>query len=70
MKFPLGFDDISLWLAVSSIILLTTSELLKPYHSQSSMIIESGRLRRVALILGVLFLFTNVIKIYEIIVSI
>jgi hypothetical protein len=69
MQFPIGFYEISLWLAVSSIILLVTSELM-PYHSQSSMIIERGRLRRVALVLGVLFLFTVVIKIFEIIVSI
>ena len=69
MRFPLGFYDISLWLAISSIILLATSELLSPYYGRTGLIIEKGRLRRVALVLGVLFLSTVAIRIYQIIIT-
>ena len=65
MLFPLTFWDISLWLAVTAIILLATSELISPYYGQTSVIIEKRRLRQVALLLGVLFLFTVLIRIYS-----
>ena len=68
MRFPLGFYDVSLWLAVTAIILLATSELISPHYSQTSLIIEKGRLRRAALILGLLFLATLAIRIYGIII--
>jgi len=69
MRFPLGFYDISLWLAITSIILLATSELISPHYGQRGLIIEKGRLRKTALILGVLFLSTVAIRIYEIIIT-
>jgi len=69
MRFPLGFYDVSLWLAVAAIILLATSELISPHYGQTSLIIEKGRLRMAALILGVLFLATVAIRIYEIIIT-
>jgi len=69
MQFPLGFYDISLWLAVTAIILLATSELISPYYGQTGLIIEKGRLRTAALILGALFLSTVAIRIYQIIIT-
>ena len=69
MMFPLGFYDLSLWLAISSIFLLATSELINPNYGQTGLIIEKGRLRTVALILGVLFLSTVAIRIYWIIIT-
>ena len=69
MRFPLGFYDISLWLAVASIILLATSELLSPQYGQTSLIIERKRLRNIALILGILFLSTVAVRIYQIIIT-
>jgi len=69
MRVPIGFYDISLWMAITSIILLATSELVSPQYGQTSLIIEKGRLRTVALILGVLFLSTVVIRIYQIIIT-
>jgi len=69
MMFPLGFYDLSLWLAISSIFLLATSELIRPNYGQTGLIIEKGRLRTVALILGVLFLSTVAIRIYWIIIT-
>ena len=70
MRFPLGFHELSLWLAISSILLLATSELLNPYYGRTGLLIEKGRLRRVALVLGVLCLSTVAITIYQIIISI
>ena len=69
MQFPLGFYDISLWLAATAIILITTSELISPYYGQTGLIIEKGRLRTVALILGFLFLSTVAVRIYQIIIT-
>ena len=70
MRFPLGFHELSLWLAISYIILPATSELLSPYYGRTGLLIEKGRLRRVALALGVLFLSTVAIRTYQIIITI
>ena len=69
MRFSIGFYDISLWLAISAIILLTTSELISPNYDQTGLIIEKGRLRTATLTLGVLFLSTVAIRIYQIIIT-
>ena len=67
MQFPLGFWDISLWLAVTSIILLITSELISPYYGRTNILINKKRLKNVSLIMGILFLITVAIRIYGII---
>jgi len=69
MQFPLSFWDISLWLAVTAIILLVTSELISPHYGKTNILIERERLRNVALTSSILFLITVVIRIYEIIVT-
>jgi hypothetical protein len=69
MLFPLSFWDISLWLAIAAIILLATSELISPYYGRINLIIEKKRLRQTALLLGILFLLTVVIRIYGIITT-
>lgn len=69
MPFPLSFWEVSLWLAVTSIILLAASELLSPYYGQTNLIINKKRLRQTALALGVLFLITVAIRLYAIIAS-
>jgi len=61
--------DISLWLAVTAIILLATSELISPHYGQTSLIIEKRRLRQAALILGILFMLTVIMRILGIIIS-
>jgi len=68
MLFPLTIWDISLWLAVTAILLLATSELISPHYGKTSLIIEKRRLRQVALLLGTLFMITVLIRIYEIII--
>jgi len=69
MWFPLTFWDISLWLAVTAIILLATSELISPYYGKTNLIIEKKRLRETALVLGILFLLTVLIRVYGIITT-
>ncbi len=69
MQFPLTFWDISLWLAITAIILLATSEFLSPYYGKTNLIIEKKRLRKTALVLGILFLLTVLIRVYGIITT-
>jgi hypothetical protein len=69
MEFPLTFWDISLWLAITAIILLATAELISPYYGRISLIIEKRRLRQVASIIGILFIIIVIIRIYGIITT-
>ena len=69
MSFPLSFWDISLWLAVTAIILLITSELISPYYGKTNLLINKKRLRNVALVMSILFLITVALRIYGIITS-
>ncbi len=69
MQFPLSLWDISLWLAVTAIILLVTSELISPHYRKTNLLIERKRLRNVALAISTLFLITVAIRIYEIIIT-
>jgi hypothetical protein len=70
MQFPLSFWDISLWLAITAIILLITSELISPYYGKNKVVINKQKLRNAALIVGVSFIITVIISIYRIIISI
>ena len=69
MQIPLSFWDVSLWLAVTSIILLITAELISPYYGQTNLIIDKKKLRKTALIVGIIFLITVAIRIYGIITA-
>jgi len=69
MDFPLSFWDISLWLAVTAIILLIASELVSPHYGRTSILINKNRLRNAALAMSILFLITVGIRIYGIITS-
>jgi len=68
MQFPLSLWDISLWLAITSVILLATSELLSSYYGKINIIVDRKKLRTAALTLGLLFMFTVLIRIFEIII--
>lgn len=66
MSFPLSLSDISLWLAVTAIILLITSELLYSLPEISARImIDKTRLRLAALGVGLAFLVTVVMRIFQ-----
>lgn len=66
MQFPLSFWDISLVLTVVALVLIVTSELVSSYRGRN-LAIEKKVLRRTALMFGVAFLFTVVIRVYQII---
>jgi hypothetical protein len=66
MNFPLSASDISLWLAVTAIIILITSELLSSSAGYSrGIVIERTRLRLAALGLGAAFMITVVIRVFR-----
>jgi len=63
MQFPLSISDISLWIAVTAIILLITSELISSYSERlGNFAIEKSRLRLVALLLGMAFMVTVLMR--------
>lgn len=62
MSFMLTIWDISLWIAVTAIILLVTSELLASYSDfLGDFVIDKTRLRMAALVLGMAFIVTVVL---------
>ena len=66
MNFPMTMSDISLWLAVMAIILLITSELISSATEYSAkIVIEKKRLRLVALALGLGFMATVIMRIFQ-----
>ena len=69
MSFPLNFWDISLWLAISAIILLITSEILSPHYGKINILINRNRLRNVALMVSILFLLTLAILIINMVLT-
>jgi hypothetical protein len=69
MDFPLSFWDISLWLAITAIILLVTSELISPYLGKTKLLINKKRLRNAAITVSTFFLITVAIRIINIIIS-
>jgi hypothetical protein len=69
MDFPMSFDGVSLWLAITAIFLLVTSELISPYYGKTSLLINKKRLRNAALTVSTLFLITVAIRIINIIIS-
>jgi hypothetical protein len=64
---PLTFSDLSLFLAVGAIILLITAELASPSYGLTNLTINKKKIRTAALIVGILFLITVVIRIIGII---
>ena len=67
VQFPLSFLDITLVLALVTIVLLITSELASQYLGRMSLAIEKKLLRRAALVFGFAFLVTVALRVYEII---
>jgi len=69
VQFPFDFWNISLWLAVTSIILLITAQLASAYDGKATLIIDLKKLKTMALVIGVLFLVTVAMRIYGIVTS-
>ncbi|MCS7141360.1 MAG: hypothetical protein NZ888_04150 [Candidatus Nitrosocaldus sp.] len=66
-SFAFSLWDIGLWLAVSSIIMLITSELLAPYYSRAKTVLDVKRLRIIAVGSGLAFIVIAMIRISAII---
>jgi hypothetical protein len=66
MNFPLSLSDLSLWLAVTAIILLITSEILSSSTRYSrNLVVNRERLRLIAIALGVGFVITVIMRVYN-----
>jgi len=64
MNFPLTLSDISLWLAVTALILLITSEILNASPEYASRIlVDKKRMRLAALGCGLAFLVTVIMRV-------
>ena len=66
MNFPLGFWDVSLFLAMTAIILLITSELISPHYGKLNILVNKKRLKNAAVAVSALFLITVAIRIINI----
>jgi len=64
MRFPLSLFDITLWLAITAIILLATSELISPYYGKTNLLIDKDRLRLAALGVGIIFTISILAQIF------
>jgi len=64
-SFP-SLVDTSLGLAIIGIILLIASQFLSSYYGGNHIFIEKGRFRTIALIIGLMFILTALVKIYSI----
>jgi hypothetical protein len=64
MQFPLSLSDIILWLAITAIILLATSELISPYYGKTNLLVDKNRLRLAALGVGIVFIVSVLAQIY------
>ncbi|MEM2969139.1 MAG: hypothetical protein QXJ76_07565 [Candidatus Bathyarchaeia archaeon] len=64
MNFPMTSSDISLWLAVMAIILLIASEIVSSI-TEPQIMIDKKRLRFVALALGLGFMVTVVMRVFQ-----
>jgi len=66
VRFPLSISDLGLWLAVTAIVLLVTSELLlSSFPYLADIVIDKKRIRLVALALGTGFLATVVMRVFQ-----
>jgi hypothetical protein len=66
---PFSFWSISLWLAITAIILLISVQLISAYDGPATILADKKRLRYAAIALGLLFLATVAVQIYHIIAS-
>ena len=69
MQIPLDFWNVSLWFAVTGIILLITAQLASAYDGNATILIDRRKLKNTAMVIGVFFLATVAIRIYGIVAS-
>jgi hypothetical protein len=68
MMFPLDYWDISILIAVITIILLVSSEILSSYSGKVRILVDKRKLRIVATALTTVFLIIVAMRIINIIV--
>ena len=69
MAFPLSLWDLSLWLAITALILLITMEVLSPQYGRIRILIDRKKLKNGGLTVSALFLITITIKIITMILT-
>jgi hypothetical protein len=69
MQIPLDFWNVSLWFAVTGIILFITAQLVSAYDGNATIFIDQRKLKKTAIVIGMLFLVTVAIRIYGIVTS-
>ena len=69
MQLPLDFYNLSLWFAVTGLILFITAQLVSAYDGNATIFIDQGKLKNTAIVIGVLFLVTVAMRIYGIVTS-
>lgn len=62
MSIPFGLNEFSLWLAIVSIILLVTSEILSPKHRRIQVFASQNKLRKIAFAFFILFFMAILIR--------
>jgi len=62
MQLPLSFFDITLWLAITAIILLVTAELTSLYYGRLNLLIEKSRLRLISILVGIAFILSVILN--------
>lgn len=66
---PLLFDDVSLLVAVGSIVVLITAELSSPYYGQTTLTINRQKLKNTGYFLAVVFVIFMIIRLTTIVTS-
>jgi hypothetical protein len=69
LQIPFDFYNVSLWFALTAIILLITAQLAAAYDGNATMLIDQRKLKNTAIVMGMLFLITIAIRIYGIVTS-
>jgi len=69
MSIPLSIDELTIWLALTSIILLATSEVLSPHYGRIHVFISRKRLRNVSMVVSFIFLAFIAIKVLNVVFS-
>ena len=66
MWMPVNLDQIGSLFALSAFILLVSYEFIIPYIGRNRILVNKERMRRATFGMGILFVFTVVIKILQI----
>ena len=66
MMFPLTFEDLGLFFAVISLILLVTSGLMPSGKENRTILISAKKMKKAAIITSILFMITITLRIVNI----